>query len=447
MKYLLIILFSIIAISVAGNEISVTVYNSDLGVISEKRNLNFTEGVDTLAYTNVPSRIDPASVRFELSNSSQDVTILEQNYLFDLVSPEQMYKKYIDKEIEILNEKGELYTGILLVASRDAITLEDKTGEIKIVMLSKISNVTFPSLPDGLITKPTLFWLYNSNIAGEKECQVSYQTRGMNWEAEYVGILDAKEKNLGLSGWASISNKSGKRYENASLKLIAGDINRATQRGNGMRLEKMSTMSAAPMAGFKEKAFFEYHLYTLPRKATLADKEIKQISLFDPASTIVSKEYLYFPDKGNNISVNLNFKNSKVNGLGMPLPSGRVRLFKADDDGSMILLGEDRISHTPKDEELKLKVGNAFDVKGEYKTISHNRISQSVIEEKYEIELRNHKDENITVRVEKKLYNDWEVLESNFEYEKEDASTIVFQIPVAKNGESKITLKVRLNNR
>ncbi len=433
---------------VEADELAVTVYNSNLGVVSETRELEFVKGVDKLAFRDVPALIDANSVQFEVVGNTGKVAILEQNYAFDLVSPEQMYTKYIDQEIELVDKEGRLYSGTLLAFSGGAVTLQEKYGRVKIVTLANISEVNFPLLPEGLITRPTLFWLYQADFKGKQNCRVGYQTSGMDWAAEYVGVLDKNEKVLDLSGWAAINNTSGKTYKDATLKLIAGDISRVSAVAPPRLMKTMAVDMEMAGAGFEEKAFFEYHLYTLPRKATLADKEIKQISLFEPAQTKVTKTYLYQPEKNQEkVEVAINFKNSKETGLGMPLPEGRVRMFKADDDGSLILLGEDRINHTPKDEELNIKVGYAFDITAEETMVSQNRISSKVEEQDYELEIRNHKKDSIKVKVEKRLYGFWEVVSANFSYKQKDASTLVFEIPVKADGTEVLKYKIRFTYR
>ncbi len=414
------------------DEIAVTIYNSNLGVVSETRALQFEKGIHRLAFRDVPSQIDASSVRFDIEGPGGKAAILEQNYAFDLVSPEQMYKKYIDNEIELIDKEGRLYSGTLLAYSGGAVTLREESGRVKIVQMANITEVNFPSLPEGLITRPTLFWLYTSDFEGQLDCRVSYQTTGMIWTAEYVGVLSSDEKKLDLSGWSSINNTSGKTYADATLKLVAGDIHRARPKKLPRGVPDALSLAAGAMAkGFEEKAFFEYHLYTLPRKTTLADKEMKQISLFEPAETAVEKVFIYKPERNpKNVEVSLKFHNSAKTGLGLPLPAGRVRLFKADDDGSLILLGEDWIEHTPKDEELNLKVGYAFDIAAEERLMDQTRISKQVEERDYEIELRNRKEQAITVEVEKKLYGFWEVIEADFAYTKKDAKTLTFEIPV-----------------
>ncbi|MFH1688282.1 MAG: DUF4139 domain-containing protein [bacterium] len=429
------------AVTCVADEIAVTVYNSNLGVISESRTLEFEKGVHEIAFRDVPTQIDAASVRFYVDGGQ--VAILEQNYAYDLVSSDQLYAKYVDQDIELIDKSGRLYSGTLLAYGSGNVTLLEPAGRVKIVLLENIAEVNFPSLPDGLITRPTLFWRYQAQSGGAKDCRVGYQTGGLNWKAEYVGVLDGKETELDLSGWSSITNNSGKTYTDATLKLVAGEISRA-QPEPRFRADKFMTASAPEAAGFEEKAFFEYHLYTLPRRATVANKENKQISLFEPAHTGVDKVYTYRPDRDpKSVEVGLRLVNSTADGLGMPLPAGRVRLFKADDDGSMILLGEDNLDHTPRDEEIRLKVGNAFDIVGEETVVDQSRISQQVEERSFKTEIRNRKTEDITVKIEKKLYGYWQLMRSDFEYTKKDANTIEFNLPVAAGLTATVNYTVR----
>jgi len=446
-KLLITGLMVFLAAPLAAEEIAVTVYNNDLGVVSETRELEFVKGIDRLAFRDVPAQIDANSVRFEIVDGSKNVSILEQNYAFDLVSPQQLYNKYVDNEVQLIDEQGRLYSGRLLAYGGGAITLMEPEGKVKIVSMEQVTEVSFPMLPEGLITRPTLFWLYQSDYDGALDCRVGYQTGGLTWAAEYVGVLDKDETGLGLSGWSSINNTSGKTYTDAKLKLIAGDIHRAEKAAP--RRGELAMMAAPDLAkGFEEKAFFEYHMYTLPRRATLADKEIKQIALFEPAEAKVEKEFVYRPDHdGTIVNVQIKFDNSTEAGLGMPLPAGRMRLFKADDDGSLILLGEDWIKHTPRDEKVSVKVGAAFDVKGEQKMTERTRVTQKVEDRRWEIEVRNHKSEDITVTVEKRLWGFWEILESSHKYTQKDANNIQFELPVKAGETSVIKLAARFTNR
>jgi hypothetical protein len=430
-------------------DLAVTVYNSNLGVVNETRQLEFKKGIGQLSFTDVPAQIDASSVRFDLASGGKGVGILEQNYAYDLVGPEAMYSKYIDKQIELVDQKGNVYKGTLLSYSGGSVIIREETGGIKIISLGQIVEVNFPVLPDGLITRPTLIWRYNSDVAGTFPCKVSYQTGGMDWTAEYVGVLNSAENQLGLSGWASITNNSGKTFDNAKLKLIAGAINRAQQPMPRFAKGVMELSATDGMAApFEEKAFFEYHMYTLPRNATLANKEQKQISLFDPAKGAVQKTFLYNSGEGNKtVKVAVKFKNSKEAGLGMPLPAGRIRMFKADDDGMLILLGEDQINHTPKDDSLTVDIGTAFDITAEERTMNITRVSNTVEERDFEIELRNRKSVDVNIEVQKYLWGYWEVLNSSIPYKKKDANTISLIVPVGKDKVETVKMKVRFTNR
>ncbi len=446
MKTLGIAILSLIlpAMSFA-DDVAVTVYNSNLGVVSESRTLPFQKGTHQTQFRDVPDQIDPASVRFEVTGSGHDVSILEQNYAFDLVNTAKLYDRYVDHDISLIDKDGKVLTGKLLAADNNAITLMSAGGVVTIVQLDNVAETSLPELPDGLITQPTLFWLYNSDFTGDLDCRVSYQTAQMDWSAEYVGLLSSDEKNLDLSGWASITNRTSKTFADATLKLVAGDISRApSAKGPSPRLSATSDMMAKE-AGFQEKSFFEYHLYTLPRKATLASNEVKQISLFEPASTAVKKQYLFRPDRNDKqVEVTLNFVNSEKAGLGMPLPAGRVRLFKTDTDGSLVLLGEAQINHTPRDEELDLQVGYAFDIAAEERLMDQTQVSTRVKEFSYEEELRNRKEEDVTVKVEKLMYNSWEILESSIPYTKKDAHTVDFEVPVKAGETVVLSYKIRV---
>lgn len=431
------------AVTGRADEIAVTIYNSDLGVISETRDLSFQRGSGEVAFRDVPDQIDPASVRFEVVGN-RNVSILEQNYAYDLVSTDKIYARFIDNEIELLDKQGKLISGVLLSAGGGAITLRDSSGRIRIVLLSNVTEVDFPKLPEGLITRPTLFWRYSSDFEGSLPARVSYQTSGLNWAAEYVGVLNPNETRLNLSGWASITNNTSKTFADAAIKLVAGDIARMPQ-PRPSRAGQFEMAAKAADAGFEEKAFFEYHLYTLPRKSTLAGREVKQISLFEPASTGVAKRFLYKPEQNaGQVEVALKLKNSEADGLGMPLPEGRVRIFKADDDGSLVLLGEDAVRHTPRDEEVNIRVGYAFDIVPEERLMNQKSISQQIEERTYELEMRNRKDEPVTVTVEKQLYGDWKVTAADFEYKKKDARTLTFDLKVPAREIVKVTYTVRL---
>jgi hypothetical protein len=434
-------------------EVAVTIYNQDLGLVKDVRELEFQKGKSIIKFTDVASQIDPTSVHFKPVDTSDRVSILEQNYQYDLVSSSKILQKYVDKEIELFTKssgpKGEekSYKGILLSYSNENVTIQEPGGAIRIIRLDDVRDLYFPTLPEGLITRPTLVWLLDSDVSGKRKAEVSYLTNGINWHAEYVAVVDQKDQNLELAGWVSIDNRSGATYEDAKVKLIAGEVHRVEEMAP-MRMAKggyaLDVAQAAPQ--FEEKAFFEYHLYTLLRPATIKDNEIKQVSLFPSTNVKVKKIYTYDGARyDKKVRVELEFKNAQSEGLGMPLPQGKIRVYKADVDKSLEFVGEDRINHTPKDEKVRVFLGNAFDIVGERKKTDFKQITDDVTEESYQIKLRNHKEEAVEVVVVEHLYSytEWEIRESTFPYEKKDANTIEFKIPLAKDQEVVLNYTVR----
>jgi hypothetical protein len=445
---LMIVLLIVLAAG-AQAEVAITVYNQDLGLVRDRRALEFEKGEFELQYTNVPSSIDPTSVHFKLLDNPDAAALLEQNYQYDLVSASKILEKFIDSEIEITavaGDQGKFYSGKLLAFDGSNITLLADDGSVKVIELKWVSDVSFAKLPEGLITKPTLVWKLLSDVSGKQNTEVSYLTRNINWHAEYVAVVSSDDKMLDLSGWVSVDNRTGATFEDAKLKLIAGDVN--VLRDKPMpRLAKGSyeeVFSLAQDYGFEEKAFFEYHLYTLPRKTTIANNEIKQISLFEPATTPVDKVFVYEGRRyGKDVRIILEFTNSKERGLGMPLPAGKLRVMKRDTDGLMEFIGEDMIDHTPKDEDLSIYLGNAFDIVGERNVIDRKKITDEMTEETIEIKLRNHKEEGVTVKVVERLGRFWKILDATSEFKQKDASTVEFLIPVSADGESTLSYTVR----
>lgn len=438
-----ILFLSIIAwtAAVAAQDVSVTVYNQDLGLIRETRQVKIQKGPFTLEITDVAARIDPTSVHLKLEGA----TISEQDFEYDLVSRDRLLERYLDQQIEVFTDKGDLFTGTLVSASGSQLILQSKEGQVQVIAPDAVRDVRFGELPGGLRTRPTLVWSLFGEKSGKQEAELSYLTNGMTWHAEYVAVTAEKSDKLDLSSWVSVENRSGATYENARLKLMAGDVRILPKGvptdGRGVTWEAMA-QKAPP--SFEEKPFFEYHLYTLSRPATLKDRQTKQISLFDPTSVAAKREYVYDTRKDpEKVQVNLVFKNEKEAGLGLPLPAGKVRVYQKDDDGSLEFVGEDQIEHTPKDEEVRLVVGSAFDLAAEHTMTETKRLADRIREESYQINLRNHKKESVQITVVEHIWGDWEILESSHAYEKKDAYTVEFKIPVEADKETVITYRVR----
>lgn len=429
----------------------VTVYNNNLGVIRDIRNFNIKSGISEINMTDVAEMIDPTSVNIKF-----DGQVLEQNYRYDLVSFTKILEKYIDKSVSMISEQDKSIEGTLLSINNSQIVLRTPSGGL--LMIPEISEyqITVGSLPEGLITKPTLVWKINSKSSGNKEIEVSYQTQGMNWHAEYVAVLDKDDAKIDLNSWVSIENNSGASFPQAVLKLVAGDVNIIQPQPFYPTFvdyyEKSSGMYEAPPQQFEEKEFFEYHIYNLKNPTTINQNETKQISLFEAKNVNVNKKYLYrsgyyskyyySSNQANKVAVVIEFENSEKNGLGMPFPKGKVRLYKSDGQ-SLEFIGEDMVDHTPKDEKIKLRVGDAFDIVAEEKQLDQKQISDKVFEYTYEVKIKNRKNENIEVEVERTLGLNWEILSSNIPFEKKDSQTAIFKVKVDKNKEQTLNFKVR----
>lgn len=460
-KFLVVfILLSLVGVCLAEDEgVDLTIYNQNFALVKDRRYLVLEKGVNQIRFSDVASQIEPTSVHFKSLTAPDSCGIQEQNYEYDLVSATRLLSKYIDKKIKILSSGGTVYEGLLTSYDNDNLVISNALDK-SLSMISRAENIKtieFSSLPEGLITKPTLMWQIANDKEGRHLTEVSYLTKGINWLCDYVVVIDKDDKHIDLSGWVTIDNKSGATYKDAGLKLIAGEVHRVEEE----RMVKydaaiaMTTGKAAPQ--FEEKAFFEYHMYTLQRKATLKDNQTKQITLFTANNVPVTKLFIYDPadygwysyreaksTKEQKVKVKIELINSKKNNLGMPLPKGKVKVYKKDVDGKLEFVGEDSIDHTPKDEKIRLYLGDAFDVVGERKQINYRR-GDNWAEESIEISLRNHKDVDIEVIVVEHLwrYSNWKILDKSHEFSKKDASTIEFKIPVLKDVETKITYTVR----
>ncbi|MGC9316113.1 MAG: DUF4139 domain-containing protein [bacterium] len=436
---ILIVAVTFVAALSAFGEVAITIYSDGFGLVKQARTIDVNAGMHDFDFSPVPSGIRPQTVHLK----AEGLFVLEQNYEYDLVGTQRLLEKNIDNQIRILTEKGDVYEGKLLASDGNSILMETKSG-LTAVLIDQVLDVTFPKRPDRFYTRPTLAWKLHSEKSGKRDMEISYMTNGIGWEAAYVASVDDRDENLSLDGWVTISNKSGMTYEDATLKLVAGDVHTAEQPPPYPTRAKdgMMALESAPH-GFEEESFFEYHLYTLPRKVTVADRQDKQISLFDPAETPVEKELVFDGSRGNDVRVELVFENSKEKGLGMPLPKGVIRVYKEDKSGALQFVGEDRIDHTPKNEDVRIYLGNAFDIKAERTQTDYRRISDRVNERDFKIELRNHKDEDVEVIVRERFWGDWFIKTESLEGNKKDARTYEWTVPVPKDSSAVLTFTVR----
>ena len=441
-------------------------------LVRDGRKMDLKAGNGVLRFTDVAKRIDPTTVAFESVTDPAGTRVVEQNYQFDLVNRDKLLERYVGETITVEQQRGdalERMVGKLLSSADGSLILERPSGEV--VTIGSYSNVLFPSLPGGLITRPTLVWLVNAKQGGQHDTRVSYQTQGMTWWTDYnVTLREAGDAcDMDLSAWVTIVNQSGGSYPEAQLKLVAGEVNRAPAapppRAKMMRNE-LAAASVGQDAGFQESQLFEYHLYTLGRKSDLPDNSTKQLELFPTASRVGCKKQLVFTaapqpwtywaqpiaDQGygattqGTVGAFLEFDNKEANKLGMPLPAGRVRVNQASVDGTLEFIGEDVIKHTPRNETLRIKLGNAFDVVGERKQTNFNiDTSAKTIVETFEISVRNRKKTAAKVVVREYLYrwSQWNVAAKSHEFVKRDAQTIDFPVEIPADGEAKVTYSVR----
>ena len=434
-------------------DVMVTIYNGNLGLVKDTREIRLDAGMLEVQFADVAAQIDPTTVHLKSLTDPSGLQILEQNYEYDLLTSAKLMEKYVGKKVRLYQSNGTYQEATLLSINGPVYEIN---GQIH---MGHQGQVVLPALPENLVSKPTLVWLLRNARVATQRVEASYLTGGITWKADYVMVINPADTRSDLTGWVTIDNKSGGAYSNAALKLVAGDINRATdRRREGRVLEKaaMASPASIPSRDFREETLFEYHLYSLDGRTTIKDNQTKQLSLMSGAEVPVDKHFIYYgaaeyyrtsyglPVSNQKVGVYLELKNSKENRLGVPLPKGRVRVYKADASGSQQLIGEDWIDHTPKDEKIKIKMGDAFDVVGERVQKDWKRIASNLYEVEWEILLRNHKKENITVEVFEPMPGDWEVLRASQPHEKVQAFTAKWNVAVPKEGEAKLSYRIRV---
>ena len=421
---------------------TVTIYNRNLGLVQETRELQLEKGEQEISLTDIAAKIQPSSVHFT-PEGRRSFQILEQNYQYDLVSTSKVFEKYLGEKIRIITKGEERISGELLSRDGSTIMIRNQDGSLRLLDTGNIVEYNLPELPQGLILRPTLQWIVSAGQRGSTVGELSYLTDGMSWEAEYILLLSRDDEGGTLSSWVTLENNSGATFRDARVKLVAGDIHRAKDEREGPRVEEMMVQTMARRSGVEEREIFEYHLYEIRFPTTLYQNSMKQVTLREPTEIQYDREYTFEHREREsvqqeNVDVQIAFRNSEKNNLGMPLPSGVVRLMQRDEDGGEILIGEDRIGHTPKDEEIRLTAGRAFDVVGDRQVAEYNRRGERTEEMTLEISLRNHKDEAVTVKVLERFYGDWEVLRESHKSTRPDAATLQFDADIPASGETTI---------
>jgi hypothetical protein len=435
-------------------EVMLTVYNENLGLVREVRDVTLAPGELALELQDVAASIRPETVHVRSLDAADALRVLEQNYRYDLLSPQKLLEKYVGRRVVVLrwNEKEgrdeRLDAEVLAVNEQPILRIGD---EITFQVPGRLS---FPEIPSDLIARPTLVWLLESRAARQK-LEVSYLAGRMGWQADYVLVLDAADRRGDLTGWVTLTNESGAAYENARLKLVAGDVQQVQPVPSMVTMERMAMADAAAPA-FRQEGLFEYHLYTLERPVTLRDRETKQITLLEAPGVDVHKRFVlesqphFFqglwraPQAEEKAEVYLDLENREQNGLGRPLPRGVVRIYKADAEGAQQFVGEERIDHTPRDEKLELRTGRAFDVVGERRQTDFQVLGECRSESAWSIEVRNHKDEAVEVEVVEHAGGDWELVRQSQPSEKLDAQSFRFRVPVPARGAATVQYRVRV---
>jgi hypothetical protein len=442
-------------------DLSVTVYNSNLALVRDVRQIHLQSGVFPLHFEDVAASIMPATVHFRSLTDPAKLGVIEQNYEYDLLDPQKLLQKYVGREMTVMRTnisgdamKWNLEKGLLL-ADNNGGTVWKIGDEI----VTNAQPYSFPDLPGNLYSRPTLVWTLENRGAGAQRVEASYLTNNMNWSADYVLTVGRDEKSADLDGWVTLVNNSGAAYTNTKLQLVAGEVHLAEPEPamKSRIYSQLEAVAAGSASQFQQEGLSEYHLYTLERRTSIQNNESKQISLLTGTNIPVEKylsvegqQYFYRNPQGignaipQPVKVYYRFKNDEKSGLGMPLPAGTVRVYQADSRGATQFAGENKIDHTPKDETLRIYVGNAFDVVCERKQMDYKKLAGNLYEMEYQIALRNHKDGPVTVEVREPVGGDWEVVDSNYKWTKLDATTIGFSIPVEKDGAATLDYRVRV---
>jgi hypothetical protein len=436
-------------------EVSITVYNQNFGLVREVRSVGLGVGRVYLEFRDVSAQIEPETVSIKTLGDNGLLSVLEQNYRYDLLNPQKLLEKYVGRTIKVyrynsVTGREEEYEAEVLSVNQGPIL---KIGNE--ITYNFPGRFAFPEIPDNLMAKPTLVWLLDSERS-RQQLDVSYLTRNLNWKADYVLVLNEDDTRGDLTGWVTLTNQTGTSYEDARLKLVAGDVQRVGEGKYQRRDLEALRAVAEDAAQFVEEGFFEYHLYTLQRPTTLLNNEQKQVTLLEANKVGIDKRLIFYGAShyyrgsygqvvsNQKVGVYLDLANSEANNLGMPLPRGIVRVYKADASGAQQFIGEDQIDHTPRDEQVRIKMGESFDVVGDRRQMEYRVLSSCTAESEWEVSVRNHKDTDAEVEMFEPVGGDWEILSSSHTPIKLDAHTFKFVVEVPARGEVKVTYRLRV---
>jgi hypothetical protein len=439
--------------------VAITIYNDNLALIKDQRKLQLKPGVSTLAFRDVSAMMRPETALLRSLSAPGSLSVQEQNFDFDLLTPQALLQKYVGQDVTVIRTNPA--TGI--DTSESAQVLAANSG-----VVLKIGNrietgmpgrIVYDGVPRNLRDRPTLVMMLDNDGKAQHDVELSYLSSGLGWRADYVVELNPADDKLDISGWVTLTNTSGATYRNAKLQLVAGDVNRARQSVmvTGSRI-KAAPMAAAKPSGMVEESLFEYHLYTLGHPTTIAENQTKQVALLSAAGVPARKElllrgsdYYYQSSVGDlgqkiKIGVFVEFDNREANQLGMPLPKGIIRVYKKDAAGNAQFIGEDNIDHTPKNEKVRLKLGDAFDVTADkkqtdFKKVGGNSKYNYVYESAYEIVLKNAKKEAVVVTVQEPMPGDWQILSESHPHTKGASNAAVWKVSVPAGGSTSLVYR------
>lgn len=441
--------------------VAVTIYNGDLALVKDTRNVKLKIGLNVLALRDVSAQIHPETALLRSINAPGSLTLLEQNFDFDLLTPEKLLEKYVGKTVSIV--KTHPTTGA--ETTEKATVLSANNGVVlKIgnrIETGIVGRIVYDDVPENLRDRPTLVTQINNKGALDQTVELSYLTGGLGWKADYVAELSPKEDSIDLSGWVTLTNTSGASYKNSKLQLVAGDVNRVQQqypRASMMRKDVMMAEAAAP-SPMTEESLLEYHLYTLDRPTTIAENQTKQVALLSASQIPARKElvlrgseYYYTAQYGEigtklKVGVFIEFDNKEASKLGMPLPKGALRVYKKDNTGNAQFVGEDSIDHTPKNETVRLKLGDSFDVTADkkqtnFKVLPNPQKGHSAYESEFEFTLKNAKKEKMTVLVQEPIGGDWKIVNESHPHNKANSHLAIWKIEVPAEGKTVLSYKV-----
>jgi len=444
--------------------VALTIYNSNLALIKDTRKVNLNTGINTLAIRDVSAQIRPETALLRSISAPGSLNLLEQNFDFDLLTPAKLLEKYVGKTVGLV--KTHPTTGAETI--EQATVLSANNGAILKVgnrIESGINGrIIYDDVPANLRDRPTLVTMLNNKGANQQTVELSYLTGGLGWKADYVAELSPKENSIDLSGWVTLTNTSGATYKNAKLQLVAGDVNRVQEHvmrpmAKAMRSDVMEAEAAAPM---QEESLLEYHLYTLDRPTTVAENQTKQVALLSASGIPARKElvlkgadYYYMGQYGEigtkmKVGVFVEFENKEASKLGMPLPKGVLRVYKKDNAGNAQFVGEDYIDHTPKNETVRLKLGEAFDVTADKKQTDFKSLprptktSKTTYESAFELVLKNAKKEKVTVIVQEPIGGDWKIISENHAHTKVNSHLAQWSIDIPAEGKTTLTYRAQV---